>query len=295
VDESLSANTRRAYRSSLAAFRAWCEAEGVDALPACPETVAAFLAAEADAGRSSATLGQRKAAIRWAHEAAGYPTPTKSKLVAATLKGIRRKLGTEPTQKAAATVDVLAAMVSHADKETLKGKRDRALLLFGFASAMRRSELVGLELEDVERTDAWLTVRLRRSKTDQEGKGHQREIPRGRNSETCPIRALDAWIEAAGISSGKLFRSVTRHGQVGESMSGHALADVVKRYAKLAGFDPKVFAGHSLRSGFVTSAAEKGRSTERIMNHTGHQSAAMIGVYTRRADNRADHAGEGLL
>ncbi len=295
VDESLSPNTRRAYRSSLAAFRAWCEAEKVDALPASPESVAAFLAAEADAGLKPATLGQRQAAIRWAHEAAGYEPPTKSKLVGAALKGIRRKLGTAPAQKAPATVDVLAAMVSHADKETLKGKRDRALLLFGFASAMRRSELVALELEDVAKTEHWLTVTLRRSKTDQEGKGHQREIPRGRNPETCPIRALDAWLKAAGISEGRLFRSVTRHGRVGESLSTNALAGVVKAYARRAGFDPERFAGHSLRAGFVTSAAEKGRTSERIMNHTGHKSAEMVSRYTRRADNRADHAGAGLL
>jgi site-specific recombinase XerD len=295
VDESLSANTRRAYRASLAAFRAWCEAESVDPLPASPETVAAFLAAEADAGLKPATLGQRTAAIRWAHEAAGYESPTKAKLVAAALKGIRRKLGTSPNRKAPATVDRLAAMVSHADPGTLKGKRDRALLLFGFASAMRRSELVGLELEDVERTERGLFVTLRRSKTDQEGQGHQRAIPFGRNPETCPVAALNAWTEAAGITDGRLFRSVTKYGEIGESLSTHALAGLVKHYAALAGFDPSKFSGHSLRAGFVTSAAEKGRNTERIMDHTGHQSAAMIRVYTRRADSFKDHAGEGLL
>ncbi len=295
VDESLSTNTRRAYRASLTAFQAWCEAGQVDGLPASPETVSAFLAAEADAGLKPATLGQRMAAIRWAHEAAGQESPTKARLVTATLKGIRRKLGTAPNRKAPATVDRLSKMVSRADPSTLKGLRDRALLLFGFASAMRRSELVALELEDVEQTDRGLFVTLRRSKTDQEGAGHQRGIPHGRNPETCPIRALDAWLEAAHIGKGRLFRSVTRHGQVGESMSTRALADVVKHYAKQAGLNPDEYSGHSLRAGFVTSAAEKGRSTERIMDHTGHQSAAMVRVYTRRVDVFTDHAGEGLL
>jgi site-specific recombinase XerD len=267
----------------------------VNALPASPETVAAFLSAGADEGRKVATLEQRIAAIRWAHEAAGQESPTASKLVRSTMQGIRREQGTAPNRKAPATVDRLAAMVSHADPATLKGLRDRALLLFGFASAMRRSELVALELEDVEQTDRGLLVTLRRSKTDQEGQGHQRAIPLGRNPETCPVAALTTWLEAAQINKGRLFRSVTRHSLVGGSLSARAIANVVKHYAKRAGFDPDEFAGHSLRAGFVTSAAEKGRSTERIMDHTGHQSAAMVRVYTRRADAFTDHAGEGLL
>jgi site-specific recombinase XerD len=295
VDASLAPNTRRAYRASLASFREWCEVEKVDALPASPETVAAFLAAEANAGLKPATLGQRVAAIRWAHEAAGQESPTKAKLVAAALKGIRRKLGVAPTRKAPATVDRLAAMVAKADLSTLKGKRDKALLLFGFASAMRRGELVALTVEDLEETKRGLLVTLRHSKTDQEGQGPRRAIPCGRRAETCPVAALNAWIEAAGISEGKLLRSVTRHGQVGESMSTRALADVVKHYAKQAKLNPDEYSGHSLRAGFVTSAAEKGRSTERIMDHTGHQSAAMVRVYTRRVDAFTDHAGEGLL
>jgi len=109
------------------------------------------------------------------------------------------------------------------------------------------------------------------------------------------VAALNAWIEAAHIDEGKLFRSVSRHGRVGESLSTQALVDIVKHYAALAGLNPDEFSGHSLRAGFVTSAAEKGRSTERIMDHTGHQSAAMVRVYTRRVDAFTDHSGEGLL
>jgi len=295
VDASLAPNTRRAYRGGLAAFRAWCEAEKVDALPASPETVAAFLAAKADAGLKPATLGQRVAAIRWAHGAAGFELPTDSKLVRSTLQGIRRTHGVAPNRKEAATVDRLAAMVSHADLDTLKGKRDKALLLFGFASAMRRSEILSLTVGDVEESGGWLTVTLRRSKTDQTGKGHSREIHPGNTPETCPIKALQAWQEAAGITEGPLFRSVTRHGRVGGNLSGNALAGVVKHYAKAAGLDPDKFAGHSLRAGFITSADEKGKPAARIMDHTGHKSPAMIAVYTRRTDKRRNHAGAGLL
>jgi integrase len=160
---------------------------------------------------------------------------------------------------------------------------------------MRRGELVALDLADLELTSRGLLVTVRRSKTDQEGRGHQRAVPFGRSPETCPVRALAAWFEAANLTDGRVFRSVSRHGEVGESMSTRALADVVKAHAQRAGLDPADFAGHSLRAGFVTSAAEKGASTERIMDHTGHRSVAMVRVYTRRADAFGDHAGEGLL
>ena len=296
VDASLAPNTRRAYRASWDSFRGWCEAENVDPLPASPKAVAAFLAAEANAGLKPATLGLRMAAICWAHEAKGYKSPTEDKGVTATLRGIRRTHGVKPNRKAAATVEILSAMVSHTDLATLKGKRDKALLLFGFASAMRRSELVALTVEDVEKSGGWLTVTLRRSKTDQEGQGHSREIHPGNTDETCPIKALEAWLEAARITEGPLFRSVTRWGQVGEwNLSANALADVVKHYAEKAGFDPARFAGHSLRAGFITSADEKGKPAARIMDHTGHKSPAMIAVYTRRTDRRRNHAGAGLL
>jgi len=295
VSESLAPSTRRAYRSALAAFRSWCGAEGVTALPARPETVAAFVAAEAQAGRKVATLEQRIAAIRWAHEAAGMESPTASKLVRSAMQGIRRKHGTAPSRKSPVTVDRLAAMISHADAETLKGLRDRALLLFGFASALRRSELVALVTDDLEETERGLLVTVRRSKSDQEGRGHQRAIPFGHNAELCPVKALRAWLGGAGIVEGFVFRSVDRHGNIGESMSARAVADVVKRYAKRAGLNSAEFSGHSLRAGFVTSAAERGARAERIMDHTGHRSAAMVRVYTRRSDAFQDHAGEGLL
>ena len=150
-------------------------------------------------------------------------------------------------------------------------------------------------MDDLEATDRGLLVTVRRSKTDHEGRGHQRAIVPGRKAELCPVRALRAWLETAGIESGPVFRSVTRHGAVGGSLSTLAVAQVVKAHAKRAGFDPSEFSGHSLRAGFVTSAAEKGATADRIMDHTGHRSVAMVRVYTRRADAFADHAGEGLL
>jgi integrase len=154
---------------------------------------------------------------------------------------------------------------------------------------------VALELDDLEFTEKGLLVTVRKSKSDQEARGHQRAIPHGRRKETCPVRAIQLWIEAAGLSEGRVFRSMDRHENLRESMSTRAVADVVKLYAELAGLDPTEFSGHSLRAGFVTSAAERGARAERIMDHTGHKSVAMIRVYTRRTDVFEDHARKGLL
>jgi len=173
--------------------------------------------------------------------------------------------------------------------------RDRALLLFGFASALRRSELVELELNDLERTERGVLVTIRKSKTDQEGAGRQLAIVPGRSDATCPIYALDRWLDAAELTEGRVFRSVSRHGKVGESLGTRAVGEIVKRLAATAGLDADQYSGHSLRAGFVTAAADRGASIDRIMDHTGHQSPSMVRVYTRRSDAFRDNAGEGLL
>jgi integrase len=221
------------------------------------------------------------------------------------MAGIRRTKGVAPKRKTAATVERLAALIAHVDRDTTKGVRDAALLLFGFASAMRRSELVALDLADVEPTDKGFLVTVKRGKTDQEGRGHVRAILPGQRKELCPVEAVYAWwseLEGAGVAFddptaelGRLFRSVDRHGKIGESLHPAAVARIVKDYATRAGLDPAEFGGHSLRAGFVTSAAERGASAERIMDHTGHASVAMVRIYTRRSDAFADHAGAGLL
>jgi len=155
--------------------------------------------------------------------------------------------------------------------------------------------LVALTVEDTELTARGMLVTVRASKTDQEGQGRQIAILRGRNPETCPLRALLLWLQAAGITDGPLLRRVDRHGNVGECLGSRSVGEIVQRLAKRAGLDPKRFGGHSLRAGFVTSAVEGGARVDRVMDHSGHQSAAMIRTYTRRSDAFDDHAGDGLL
>jgi len=222
-------------------------------------------------------------AIAEAHKAVGLESPTHNAIVANTMKGIRRSLGTAPAQKAPALTADVRAMLDATDAGLI-GLRDRALILLGFASAFRRSELVSLDVEDCAFGKDGLTVTLPRSKTDQEGAGRKIGIPFGANPQTCPLRVLQAWIEQAGIPSGPLFRSINRHGQMQPGrLSGLDVARVVKKLAQRAGLDAAKYAGHSLRAGHATSAAIAGASERSIMNQTGHRSVQMVRRYIRDA------------
>jgi site-specific recombinase XerD len=283
IRQAKAPNTVRAYRSDWEQFTSWCQAQGLAALPATPETLAAYLAHEA-ATHPVSTLQRRLSAISQAHQAAGRESPARSEVVRLTMKGIRRAKGTAPTQKAPAVTQDVQAMVATLP-DNLLGLRDRALLLIGFAGAFRRSELVSLDVEDVEECAEGLRVTLRRSKTDQEGAGEVKGIPYGRKLETCPVRALRAWLEAAGITAGPIFRSVNRHGQVQPGrLSDKAVALVVKRAAEAAGLDASRYAGHSLRAGLATSAAAAGVQERDIMRQTGHRSVTMVRRYIREGE-----------
>ena len=195
-----------------------------------------------------ATISRRLAAIRYAHKLAGHEPPTNSEAVKATLRGIRRTAGSAPARKAPATADKILAMVAEAETD-LKGLRDRAILLLGFAGAFRRSELVALDIDDLAILRWRARVTIRKSKTDQEGLGTTIAIARG--SIACPVDAVRAWIKAAGISDGPLFRPVTRTGKISpRRLSARAVAELVKAYARRAGLKAADFSGHSLRSGF---------------------------------------------
>jgi integrase len=188
----------------------------VSALPAAAEAVAAFLAHDVEAGSRPSTLGRRLAAIRYAHKLAGHPAPTDDERVKATMRGIRRSVGTAPRKKTPATAERIVAMALAAGDD-IKGQRDRALLLIGFAGAFRRSELIALDVEDLEESELGFRVTIRHSKTDQEGAGQTIAVVRG--SVACPITALKGWLAAAGITSGPIFRSVKRGGRGGRALA----------------------------------------------------------------------------
>ena len=287
------ASTRRAYLSDVRIFTTWCISRGVEPLPAAPEAIAAFLSAEATGGAKASTLGRRCAAIRWAHESAGYTTPTSDAVVLSVMRGIRRTIGAARDQKAAATADRLVAMLA-AIPDTLAGKRDRALLVLGFSGAFRRSELVALTVADLEEMTDGLRVTIRRSKTDQDGSGVTIAIPHGARLRAPEV--VRQWLDAAGIDDGPVFRAVTRHGKVGaEALTPQVVALRVKRYALPAGFVVEDFSGHSLRAGFLTSAADAGASIFKMMDVSRHKSVDVLRGYVRRAEMFKDHAGASFL
>ena len=273
--------TRRAYRSDFADFSTWCEAHGLAAMPARVESVAAYLAHLADSGRKASTITRRAAAIGYAHRLAGQEPPTNAEPIKAVLRGIRRRIGVAVERKAPATARAIKSMVGKLP-DTLIGKRDCAILLVGFAAALRRSELVALQVEDIQRTPDGIFVTIRRSKTDQEGEGHVVAVPRG--SKLRPVEALEDWLAAAGIKSGPIF-----------PVCEHTVALIVKRAATAAKLDPSMFSGHSLRAGFVTSALENGADLLKVMDVTRHREVKTLKAYDRRAKAFRDHAGRGFL
>jgi site-specific recombinase XerD len=285
-------STRKAYGTDFRLFKVYCDAKGVSALPASPETVAAYIAAEAQTAKPS-TIGRRVAAIRYAHKLAGVETPTDAEGVKATMRGIRRTFGGARNKKAPAVAAKMHSMVATAP-EGLAGLRDRALLLLGFAGAFRRSELVALDVADLEENETGLLVTIRGSKTDQERQGATIAIARG--DIACPVKALREWLDAAGIEAGPLFRPINKAGTVRASrLTCRSVANIVKAYAGRAGFDASMFSGHSLRAGFLTSAAGKGASIFKMMDVSRHKSVDTLRGYVRDAELFKDHAGAGLL
>jgi len=215
------------------------------------------------------------------HQARGFESPCRSELCRSVLKGIRRTLGTAPNEKAPLLAIDVREMVA-ALPDTLLGFRDRALLLLGFAGAFRRSELVALNVEDLAFTEDGLIVTLRRSKTDQEGHGRKIGVPALPASDACPVRGLREWLAAAAITEGPLFRSVSSGRLHHERLSDQTVAKVVKRHLP-TGHDTAKYAGHSLRAGFVTSAAAGGASIKAICRTSGHRSIETVMRYIREA------------
>jgi integrase len=288
VEAGIAPATRRAYRADLDRFAAWG-----GAIPSTDAQLAAYLAAHATTLKV-ATLVRRLAAISIAHEAHGLPNPVRSPLVRATLRGIRRERGSPQRQAKPLLRDDLFAVLGAMGND-LKAIRDRALLLIGFAGGFRRSELVAINCMDIERVRQGVIITLRRSKTDQDGVGRKIGVPHGR-SKWCPVAALDAWLAAAGIEDGPVFRRVDRHGRVSAArLSAEAVCLVVRARVAAAGYDPSGYSGHSLRAGLATSAAQAGVSTFKIREQTGHTSDAMLARYVRDGEIFVDNAAGALL
>jgi len=277
--------TLRAYAADLAHFKAWCEAHDFQPMPASPETVGAYLAA-AGLGYALPTLRRRVAAIARAHRIARLPLDTRHPAIRETLRGIARTHGEPARRSAALTTAEMRRLVGVCGNE-LAGLRDRALLLIGFAGALRRSELVGLDTDHVRPTPTGLRLMIPRSKTDAAGEGAEVGITRGSQPDTCPVRALHAWLRAAEITDGPIFRRVTQWGTVGtKRLHPDAVRQILTKRAAAAGIKGTLLepvTPHGMRAGFVTTAYRNGVPDEEIMGHTRHRSLTTMRSYVRRA------------
>ena len=276
-------NTLRAYAPAWREFARYCEAHHVPAFPASPTTIVEYLTMLADTRKKVSTIEVKLAAITFRHRECPDQNPAKAESVRLLMQGIRRTLGCNQTKKEPIKRDELVKMIATLG-DSIQGKRDRAILLVGFAGAFRRSELAGLNIEDVRFGAGSMTITLRHSKTDQEGAGITKQIPMLADKTLCPVRALRDWMNAAQIKSGAVFRAVDRWGNARKKrIDDKTIVLIVKRAATAAGLEARQFAGHSLRAGFATQAATDGTPEWAIAEVTGHKSVAVLRGYIRSA------------
>jgi site-specific recombinase XerD len=284
-DAARAANTRRAYASDWADFTQYCARHGFPSLPSTDRTVQLYISYLAYARKprtlNPATIGRRLAAIAWKHREAGYISPTEMPVVKDAWKGIRRSLRVKPVPKKAIVTQTLRDILPPAGSSRLIDVRDRAILLLGFAAALRRSEIAALRLDDVTFDTHGVVLVLAYSKTNQDGQAERIAVQFGRDPQTCPPTALRRWIEAARLTSGPLFRRIDRHANVSTApLAPAAIAGIVKRAAARAGLNAEELAAHSLRSGFVTTARAAGVADWVIKRTTRHKSTEMLDRYT---------------
>src|SRR3984893_9470218 len=277
-------------------FNRWCQAMDLSALPAAPATVAMFLAAQAKNGTAPSTLNRRLSAIRLMHLGARVVSPHNAVEIQEVMRGIRRLSTRGVVKKEAAVDEQIKRMVDMCHTATYQGQRDRALLLLGFAGALRRSELVELDVAHLKLSDEGFVVTIAKSKTDQESEGQIMAIPRVPDSPYCPVQAVLDWMAMAGIEQDALFRRVTKGNRLTpDRLTDQSVARIIKKLAARAGLIASQYAGHSLRSGFLTSAAQQRASIFKMQAQSRHKSFDVLSGYVRERELFEDHAGEGLL
>jgi integrase len=290
--------TIKAYRNDWRDFETWCRLHNLPSLPSTPETIALYIADQASK-RAVGTITHRLTSITKAHRAAGHklsPASSRNFIVGETLKGIRRVLGTHQQGKDPLLAEDVRRIVEAAP-DSLLGLRDAVLVLVGFACAFRRSELARISVSDLSFDQKnGVVIDLRVSKTDQEGAGRKVGIPFGKDLATCPVRALQAWLKAAKITEGPVFRRVDRNGHPsrGRGLQKDSIGKLLKRAAARAGMNVDTLGGHSLRAGCVTQAAMNGVREFVIMKQTGHKTEKTLRRYIRNAEIFRENAAAAI-
>ena len=297
IEDSKSPGTRRAYSSAMRTFSAWCAANGQPHLPTSPSVVAAFLTERANAGFSFSTLTVALAAIRDAHLAGGHRDPTAHRGVTTVMAGLRRRLGTATRRQAhALSTGELRRILAGIERTTTVGKRDAAILIFGLASAMRRSEIVALRRADLQLSTEGILIKIRRSKGDQTGAGVTIGVPRGDHQDTDPVRAIRQWLGVRGGGpDDPVFTRVSRTGIVlAGGLTGQSINAVLQRRAADAGLDVPGISAHGLRAGHVTEALRGGARLEAVQRITRHKKLETLLGYAHTVNAIAESSAGAL-
>ena len=281
-------NTVRAYNSDFNNFGLFCAQNGFKSLPSEPKIVSLYLTYLSTKNLKISTLKRRLVSIGVIHKLKGHYLDTKHPAIIENLMGIKRRKGSIQNGKKPILINnlkVLIDVIDEQNKEQIKKLRDRSIILIGFSGGFRRNEIVSLDYDDLDFVNEGLKINIKKSKTDQFGEGTVKALPYFDNSRYCPVISLKNWLSISGINSGSLFRRFSKGSRLTENrLTDQTVALLIKEYLKMAGIDNKNYSGHSLRSGFATSAAEAGAEERSIMAMTGHKSTEMVRRYIKEAN-----------
>jgi site-specific recombinase XerD len=285
---SKSINTVRAYKSDFKDFGIFCAQNGFQSLPSEPKVISLYLTYLSTKDAKMSTLKRRLVSIGVIHRLKGHYLDTKHPSIIENIMGIKRRKGSNQKGKKPLLISNLKLIIDVIDqqsKEEIKKLRDRSVILIGFSGGFRRNEIVSLDYDDLDFVAEGLKINIRRSKTDQFGEGLIKALPYFDNSQYCPVVSVKKWINISKINSGSLFRRFTKGSKLSDNrLTDQTVALLIKEYLELAGIDSRNYSGHSLRSGFATSAAESGAEERSIMAMTGHKSTEMVRRYIKEAN-----------
>jgi site-specific recombinase XerD len=288
LQNSKAINTVRAYKSDFNDFGIFCAQNGFKSLPSEPKIVSLYLTHLSTKEAKISTLKRRLVSIGVIHKLKGHYLDTKHPSIIENLMGIKRRKGSIQKAKKPILINNLKAIINVIDqqnKEEIKKLRDRTIILIGFSGGFRRNEIVSLNCDDLDFVPEGLKINIRRSKTDQFGEGLTKALPYFDNSEYCPVVSMKKWIDISKISNGPIFRRFLKGSKLSiNRLTDQTIALLIKEYLTLAGIDSRNYSGHSLRSGFATSAAESGAEERSIMAMTGHKSTEMVRRYIKEAN-----------
>jgi len=288
LQSSKAINTVRAYKSDFNDFALFCAQNGFKSLPSEPKIVSLYLTYLSTKDAKMSTLKRRLVSIGVIHKLKGHYLDTKHPSIIENIMGIKRRKGTIQKAKKPLLISnlkIIIDVIDQQNREEIKKLRDRSIILIGFSGGFRRNEIVSLDYDDLDFVSEGLKINIKRSKTDQFGEGSKKALPYFDNSQYCPVVSLKNWIEITKINSGSLFRRFSKGSRLTEKrLTDQTVALLIKEYLQLAGIDSKNYSGHSLRSGFATSAAEAGAEERSIMAMTGHKSTEMVRRYIKEAN-----------